>query len=309
MKYKKDILIPGKLEINPFTYLEIVLNYEPYLILINSFGGYMFLKHICKFSTKLEHQTRDDIHKMDKLGLLKIIVANSNSYVLLSPMSLKYLKNKPNVSRLNEPTATQLKTSCFLAEYIKDPKDFFNSSKPYNWFLDKCKNEVEEYKIDNTSADMKFINSNAKYIKLVKEEEIKSHKLDDIFSKLRSSRVYFEKYEDGVITFVILDFERSQSWIYNTLLNKIEPILRNMAIYKLYDIKILTDNEGRKERLVNDVRNMSHSKLLFLGDIHIINLDLDIYLKSSVQKSSYLKDIDKLEIIELKEKLHIKRGV
>ena len=303
MKFRKDILIPAELEINPYTYLDIVLKYEHYLRLINYFGCYMFLKHIYKFSSKSEYQTFDDIHAMEKSNLLKIISVNNNSYILLANASIKYLKNKPNVAYLQAPTSTQLKTSCFLAEYIKEPKEFFDSSTPYRWFLEKYKTEIQKYKNDSATADMKFLNSNKEIVKLIKNEEIKSYIFNDLFSKLNTSKIYFDTFESGVITLIILDFERSKSWIYNSLLEKIEPIFRNISIYNSYDIKILTMNENRRERLMKDKNTMNRKGLLFLRDINVINLNIDRFFQSSIQKESFLKDIDKLEIATLQERL------
>jgi len=70
-----------------------------------------------------------------------------------------------------------------------------------------------------------------------------------------------------------------------------------------YQIKILTMNENRKERLIKDKSKISRKGLLFLKDIHIINLNTDRFFQSVVQKESFLKDIDKLEIATLQEKL------
>jgi len=303
LKFKKDILIPKELEINPYTYLDIILKYEHYLRLINCFGGYMFLRHIYKFSAKSEYQTFDDIHAMEKSNLLKIISVNNNSYILLANASIRYLKNKPNVGYLKPPTSTQLKTSCFLAEYIKKPKEFFDSSSPYIWFLEKFKFEIQKFKTDNAAADIKFLNSNKEIVKLIKNEEIKSYDSNDLFSKLRTSKIYFNTFKNGVVTLIILDFERSKSWIYNALLEKVEPIFRNISIYNSYDIEILTVNENRKERLMKDKNTMNRKGLLFLRDINIINLNIDKFFQSSIQKESFLKDIDKLEIAILQEKL------
>ncbi|MCB2295899.1 hypothetical protein LGK95_20775 [Clostridium algoriphilum] len=302
MKLDKDILIPAELEINPWTYLDIVLKYEHYLKLIKYFGGYMFIQQIYKFSSKSEHQTFDDVHAMEKNKLLKIINVNNNKYVLLTHTSIKYLKNKSNVAHLQKPTSTQLKSSCLLAEYIDEPKEFFDSSKPYVWFLEKCKTELQKYKIDS-AADMEFLNKNKGKVKSIKSEEIKSLEFKDAFSLLNTSKIYFDTFENGVVTFIFLDFERSKSWIYNALLEKIEPIFRSLSIYNSYNIKILTMNENRKERLIKDESKMNRKGLLFLKDIHIINLNTDRFFQSIVQKESFLKDIDKLEIATLQEKL------
>jgi len=69
LKLEKDIVIPANLEIDPWTYLDITLKYENYLILINYFGGYMFLNHIYKYSAKPEYQVFDDVHAMEKVNL------------------------------------------------------------------------------------------------------------------------------------------------------------------------------------------------------------------------------------------------
>jgi len=305
LKHEKDILIPGELGINPYTYLDIVLKYEFYLKFINYFGGYMFLKHIYKFSPKLEHQVFIDIHAMQKSNLLKIININNNSYILLLNASVKYLRNKSNVARIDSPTSNQLKTSCFLAEYISEPKEFFNSSKPYTWFIEKCKNEVKKYRNDRSTANMKFLNSSKEIAKVVIDQEKKSHELNDFFSKLKASRIYFDTFKDGVVTLIILDFERSKTWIYNTLLNKIEPIFRRLAIYISYDIKILTANERREERLNKDINTISHKGIIFLRNLDVINLNLESFFQSSVQTESFLKDIDNFEIEALHEKLRI----
>ena len=302
MKLDKDITIPAELEINPWTYLEIVLKYEHYLKIIKCFGGYMVIQQLYKFSYKGEHQTFDDLHAMEKIKLLKIINVNNNKYVLLSHASIKYLKNKSNVAHLQKPTSTQLKSSCLLAEYIDDPKVFFNASKPYSGFLERYKNEIQKYKTDS-AADMNFLNSNKEIVKSIKNEEIKSNEFEDDFSLLKTSKIYFDTLENGVVTLVMLDFERSKSWIYNALLEKIEPIFRKLAIYNAYEIRILTMNENRKERLINDKNNINHKGLLFLKNIHIINLNTDRFFQSIIQKESFLKDIDKLEIATLQEKL------
>ena len=306
MKLEEDILIPSLLEINPYTYLDIVLKYQHYLKIINCLGGYMFLQQIYKFSGKSEHQTFNDIHAMEESKLLKIIsLNNKNKYILLTNTSIKFLKNKSNVAHLQPPTSTQLKTSCFLAEYIEEPKEFFDLSKPYVWFLEKYKTELQKMK-NESAADMQFLNSNKQKIKSIKNEEIKSNDGNDMYSLLRTSKIFFDTLEKGVVTFIMLDFERSKSWIYNSLLEKIEPIFKNLSIYNSYNIKILTMNENRKERLEKDKSKISCKGLLFLKDINVINLNTDRFFKSIVQKESFLKDIDKLEIATLQEKLRIK---
>ena len=303
MKLEKDIVIPANLGIDPWIYLDITLKYENYLILINYFGGYMFLKHIYKFSIKSEYQIFDDIHAMEKSQLIKIIKVNNNSYIMLTLASIRYLKNKPNVAFLKKPTSTQLKNSCFLAEYIEEPKIFFDSSRPYNWYLVKYKNEIQKFKTKSAAVDIKFLNNNKEIVKTIINEEVKSHDFNDLFSKLNTSKIYFDVFENGVVTIILLDFERSKSWIYNALLEKIEPIFRSLPIYNSYDIKILTMNENRKERLTKDISTMNHKELLFLKNINIINLNIDKFFQSSEQKESFLKDIDKLEIATLQEKL------
>ena len=222
---------------------------------------------------------------------------------MLAHNSIKYLKNKPNVAVLQKPTSTQLKNSCFLAEYIEEPKKFFNSSKPYNWFLEKYKSEIQKFKTKSAAADMKFLNSNKEMVKTVKNEEIKALDASDLFSKLNTSKIYFDVFENGVVTIIILDFERSKSWIYNALLERIEPVFRSLPIYNSYDVKILTMNENRKERLTKDITTMNHKGLLFLKNINIINLNIDRFFQSTIQKESFLKDVDKLEIATLQEKL------
>jgi len=109
--------------------------------------------------------------------------------------------------------------------------------------------------------------------------------------------------QNGVVALIILDFERTKSWIYNALLEKVESIFRNISIYNSYDIKILTMNENRKERLMKDKTTMNRKGLLFLRDINVINLNIDRFFQSSIQKESFLKDIDKLEIATLQERL------
>ena len=303
MKFEKDILIPVELGINPHTYLDIVLDYEPYLRLINYFGGYMFLKHIYKFSAKAQCQVFEDIHAMQKRSLLKIVSVNKSSYVLLLIASVKYLRNKSNVAKIDTPTSTQLKTSFSLGEYIKEPKQFFDSSKPYTWFIEKCKNEIKKYRNDSSSADMNFLNNSKKIAPLVVAQGKAAHEFNDLFSKLKGSRTFFDTFEDGVVTFIILDFERSTQWIHNTLSNKIEPIFRSLAIYKSYNIKILTSMETRKERLIKDMNLMSRKGIIFLKNINVVTLNLDSFYQANVQKESFLKDTDKFEIEALHEKL------
>ena len=48
---------------------------------------------------------------------------------------------------------------------------------------------------------------------------------------------------------------------------------------------------------------MNRKGLLFLRDINVINLNIDRFFQSSIQKESFLKDIDKLEIATLQERL------
>lgn len=303
MKLEENIIIPLNLEINPYTYLDIILKYKNYLKLINCFGGYMFLTHIYKFSSKSELQTFNDIHAMQDSRLLKIISINRNSYVLLSTTSIKYLKNKPHVAQLQPPTSTQLKTSCYLADYISVPKDFFDSAKPYTWFLEKVKNELKKLEAKSAAVDINFLHNNRKMVKTIKNEEVKSEKYNDLFSKLKTSRIYFDTYENGIVTLLILDFDRSKSWIYNSLVEKIEPIFRKLSIYNSYNIKILTINKNREERLIKDKSTLSCKGLLFLKDVNIINLNIDRFFQSTIQKESFLKDVDRTEISTFQEKL------
>lgn len=305
MKHKldKDILIPSILGINPYTYLDIILKYKNYLKLINCFDGYIFINHIYKFSSKSKIQIFRDLHAMQESKLLKIISVNKNSYVLLTNTSIRYLKNKPTSEFLQPPTSTQLKTSCYLSEYINIPEDFYNSSKPYVWFLEKYKKELNNLETKNASVDKNFLNNNRELVKPIVNEKNKSVEFNDLFSKLKSSKIYFDTYENGVVTLLILDFDRSRSWIYNSLLEKVEPIFRKLSIYISYNIKILTLNEYRKERLIKDKSTMSCKGLLFLKDINIINLNTDRFFQSTIQKESFLKDIDKNEIPILQERL------
>ncbi|MCB2292179.1 hypothetical protein LGK95_01335 [Clostridium algoriphilum] len=60
-------------------------------------------------------------------------------------------------------------------------------------------------------------------------------------------------------------------------------------------------NENRKERLTKDISTMNHKGLLFLRNI--INLNIDRFFQSTTQKESFLKDVDKLEMATLQEKL------
>ena len=306
MKLEKDILIPANLEINPWVYLDIVLKYKYYLKLIMGFGGYMFLQHIYKFSYKAEHQTFNDIHAMEDKKLIQIIYVNNDKYILLTKTSVKYLKNKSNPGQFQKPTSNQLKTSCFLADYIESPEEFFkffDSSKPYVWFLDKYKNELQNLKTKSAAVDMNFLNNNKQLVKTIKSEEIKSIKHEDVISLLKTVKIYFDTFENGVVTFILLDFQRSKRWIYEALLNKIEPIFRELSIYNSYNIKILTTNENREKRLVKDKNNISRKGILFLKNIDVINLNTDRFFQSIIQKKSFLKDIDKFEIATLQEKL------
>lgn len=305
----KDILIPSILGINPYIYLDIILKYKDYLQLIYRFGGYMFINHIYKFSFKSQLQTFNDIHAMQESNLLKIINVNKNSYVLLANTSIRYLKNKPTSKFLQPPTSTQLKTSCYLSEYISVPEEFFNPSKPYAWFLEKYKKELDNLEAESAAVDKKFLNTNKELVKPMLNEKNKSAEFNDLFSKLKSSRIYFDTYENGVVTLLILDFDRSRSWIYNSLLKKVEPIFRNLPIYISYDVKILTPNEYRKERLIEDKKAMSCKGLLFLKDINIINLNIDNLFQPTTQKESFLKDIDTKEMPLLQEKLRNNMGV
>lgn len=301
MKYKDDIVIPIELGINPYTYLDIVLKYESYIKTIYLFGGYMFLKHIYKFSAKADRQTFNDIHSMEESKLLKIVNVNNNSYVILTKTSLKFLKQKSVY--LHPPTSTQLKTSCFLAEYVSNPFEFFQAKKPYTWFLEKYKNEIEKYKSNSQDAKLNFLNNFRDSVKMIKEEEIKSNKFDDVISKLHSSRIYFDNVENSVITFLILDFDRSKNWIHKTVLEKIEPALKKLAIYTGYNIKILVANDERKKCLLKELKRFNNEDLMFFKDISVIDLEIDSYFKAVKQKESFLKDIDRVEIKEIKEKL------
>ena len=85
--------------------------------------------------------------------------------------------------------------------------------------------------------------------------------------------------------------------------SKIEPIFRKLLIYKGYDINILTCNKEREIRLKKDIRSLKVSDLYFLKNIEITNLNTDRYFQSTKQKASFLKDVDKLEIAALREKL------
>lgn len=306
MKLEKDIVIPAELEINPYTYLDIVLKYEPYLKLLYKFGGYMFLRHVYKFSDKGELQTFKDIHSMEKSKLLKIINVNSNSYVLLTKSSIKYLKNKPNVAYLSRPTSTQLKTCCYLCQYVSNSNEFFNPENPYNWFLNKYKNEIDKYKNKDKNVNMDFLIKNKEIVKRIKEEQNKSRNCNDIFSKLNTSRIYFDCIIHDIVNILILDLDRTKFWIYKAILEKIEPIFSSLLIYKGYNIKILTRNENREKRLIKDIKNMNCRELKFLKQITVVNLNVDTFFQPVEQKESFLKDIDKIEIAKLKEKLKSK---
>lgn len=303
MKLEKDIIIPANLEINPYVYLDIILKFQEYIKLIYSFGGYMFVKQIYKFSSKVQLQTFQDIHSMEDSKLLKIININNNNYVILTKTSIKYLKNKKNISYIELPTSTQLKACCYLAEYISNPSNFFNSKKPYTTFLDKYKRELEKYKSNDKNVNMNFLKNNKDYVKTIKDQEIKSTNGDDIISKLKRSRIYFDDIKDNFMTLLILDFDRNRNWIYKSLLEKIEPIIKSLKIYSGYNIKILTESEERKKFLTNDIKQMQTKGLIFLKDINIINLNTNRYFKANNQTESFLKDRDVLEIEKIKERL------
>ncbi len=303
MKCNEEIIIPLNLDIDPYIYLDIILKYKYYLQLISLFGGYMFLNHIYKFSPKSKHQVFNDIHEMKERKLLSIISMNKNSYVLLTKISNRYLKNKSIVGYLHPPTSTQLKTSCYLAEYINKPKVFYDSARPYTWFLDKYKEEIQNFKTNSKNVDKKFLLNNKELVMKIKNEEIKSKESNDLFSELNTSRIYFDTYVNGVVTLLILDFDRTKEWIYKSLSKKIEPIFQKLSIYKSYNIKILTLNEDRKERLKEDINDMKCENLIFLKNINIINLEVDRFFKPLVEKESFLKNIDLSEMKILQEKL------
>lgn len=303
LNFNEDIVIPSELGIDPYIYLDIKFKFEFYIKLIDLFGGYMFSEHIYKFSKKSKRQTFRDIHLMEESLLLKIILLNNNSYVVLTKISLRYLRNRAKVSQLALPTSTQLKTSCYLAQYLKNPEEFFNSSKPYSDFLNRYKNEIENYKRNDGSADISFLNNFREKVKIVKEEEIKSKEKKDVFSNLSSSKIFFNSIENEVVDLILLDFDRTKPWIYKTLIQKIEPIFKTMGIYKAYNVKILTSSHGREKRLKKDMNNMQRSGLIFLRNIQIENLNILKYFFSTKQKESFLKDIDKYEMSQLKKKL------
>jgi hypothetical protein len=303
LKLEKDILIPANLEINPYIYLDIVLRFHEYIKNIYFFGGYMFIKQIYKFSNKAERQTFQDIHSMEDSELLKIVNVNNNNYVILTKTSIKYLRNKKNISNIRIPTSTNLKTCCYLAEYISNPNDFFNSKKPYTPFLNRYKNEIDKYKNNDKNVDMDFLKNNKENVKIIKEQEIKSINNDDVISQLKSSRIYLDDINNSIMTFLILDFDRTKNWIYKSLLEKIEPILKFLKIYTAYNIKILTESEERKIFLINDIKQMQTKGLIFLKDINIINLNTNRYFKANNQTESFLKDVDLKEIKILSEKL------
>lgn len=303
MKLEKDIIIPANLEINPYIYLDIIFKYEDYIKLINLFGGYMFLQHIYKFSKKNERQIRKDIKQMEESKLVKAININNNNYIILTKTSIRYLKNKKNISYIELPTSTQLKACCYLAEYISNPSDFFNPKKPYTIFLDKYKRELEKYKNNDKNVNMNFLKNNKEYVKTIKEQEIKSTNGDDAISKLKRSRIYFDDIKDNFITLLILDFDRNKNWIYKSLLEKIEPVIKLLKIYSGYNIKVLTESEERKTFLVNDIKQMQTKGLIFLKEINIINLNTNRYFKANNQTESFLKNIDVLEIEKIKERL------
>jgi hypothetical protein len=303
LKLEKDILIPANLEINPYVYLDIVLKFQIYIKLIHSFGGYMFLQQIYKFLNKSKTQVFIDIKSMEESKLLKIINANNNNYVILTKASIKYLRNKINVSHISPPTSTQLKTCCYLAEYISNPSGFFNPKNPYIPFLNRYKNELEKYKNNDKNVDMDFLKNNKENVKVIKEQEIKSNTNDDIISQLKSSRIYLDDILNNIITFLILDFDRTKNWIYKSLLEKIEPVLKFLKIYTAYNIIILTENDERENFLISNVKQMKTKELIFFKNINIINLNTDRYFKSNKNKESFLKDIDIFEIKKIKERL------
>ncbi|AGK96622.1 hypothetical protein [Clostridium pasteurianum] len=303
MKLEKDIVIPANLEINPYVYLDIILKFQDYIKLIYSFGGYMFVKQIYKFSSKVQLQTFQDIHSMEDSKLLKIININNNNYVILTKTSIKYLKNKKNISYIELPTSTQLKACCYLAEYISNPSDFFNPKNPYTPFLNRYKNELDKYKNNDKNVNMNFLKNNKDYVKIIKEQEIKSEKSEDIISKLNRSRIYFDDIKDNFITLLILDFDRNKNWIYKSLLEKIEPVIKSLKIYTGYNIKVLTESEERKKFLINDIKKMQTKGLMFLKDISVINLEIGKYFRANKQTESFLKNIDVLEIKKIKERL------
>lgn len=304
MKLDKDIIIPKNLEINPYVYLDIILKYESYLRLIDNFGGYMFFKHIYKFSSKGELQTFKDIHNMEEDNLIKIINVNNNNYVLLQRTALKFLRNKANTAFLQPPTSTQLKTSCYLAEYITAPEDFFNAN-PYSWFLEKYQEQIQKYKADPATADLNFLTNNKEKVREIKIQFDKSKTNEDFFSKLNTSKMYFNNIdENGIVNILMLDFERSKFWIKKALEEKIEMIFKKLAIYKGYNINLITCNSGREERLKTDIVRLDCNGLIFLKDINVKNVDSDRFFQATQQKESFLKDIDKLEIAKLQEKLN-----
>ena len=210
LKLENDIIIPSKLEIDPYTYLDIKLKFEAYIKLIDKFGGYLFIQHLVKYSGKSEVQTLRDIHMMQDSKILSIVELNNYNYVLLSKSALKYLRNKLNVAFLEPPTSTQLKTCCYLAEYITDTEEFFTASKPYIWFTSKYFNEIQKYKNHEKGLDINFLNNNKDKVKQIKEEENRSKNNMDMFSKLHTSKIYFDSINDGMVKLLILDFDRTK---------------------------------------------------------------------------------------------------
>ena len=303
---KEDIVIPSNLEINPYTFVDIKLKYEFYIKIIEFFGGYLFQEHLYKFSGKSKRQVLYDMKEMKKENIIKVVsIASNNNLVMLTVSSLRYLKNKPNVSSLHFPTFTQLKTCVYLGEYLENPINFFQPKKAYSWFLEKYKNEIEKYKSSNGSADIKFLNGYRDRVKLVKSEELKVSDKADVFSMLKTARIYVDTVENGIVTLLVLDFDRTKYWIYKTLSEKVEPIFRTLGIYKGYNLKILVSTNGRKEGLTKDLKNIKKraAAFMFLKDINIINLNINRYFQCNRYGESCLTEEDKLNIKAFKEKL------
>lgn len=136
--------------INPYTYLEVELNYRELLEVINKCGGYALYQQLYKWFGNKSKGFRE-IQKLQNLLLVGSEKLNNNKYIYLKSAALKYLKYREALKEVTEtkinrllikPGFRPIMNSVYSLEYLMVSKEYIstdNSLKIFDIFISKAR--------------------------------------------------------------------------------------------------------------------------------------------------------------------------
>lgn len=249
--------------IDPYTYLQIELNYKELLETIYSCGGFALYRQIYKWFGSKPTGFKE-IKKLEELQLLGSRDFNNNKYVYLKISSLKYLKYRdyqgkvidPKISRPRiEPGFRPIANSVYALEYLFQRKEHINTSISVEVFKKLINKAREQFNRDRFS--------NLHLGKIVKDDYV-----EKLNAKLKilgeRNAIFLKNYNDSndlkssVLEFVYFDF--NQELIENPILKVTKLISKflnnigttgknNLLNCCSFSLEVITVSDERKEVL------------------------------------------------------------